>query len=800
MALTLTHEQAQALIHKSLQSRLDGIEQPALDAHLRACADCAAHLAAARALDADLSNALAARWQQPAYRPAVVERRLADIHARLRRETMNRTIFSFTRLAATAAGLLVLVVALLWLTGGLAPHSGAGRVLPPTPPAATATIAPSAIPTQPPALTATAALTQPSATEISPADRLTLPQAQELARNLFLKTNPSLPSDTSFTLEELTSTEVFNLLHTQVFRVTDSGYANTTLIYRQGTLTNLGMNWNSQGATSALAADLDGSGQPALLLVYSYGAGTAVTRASLVRFTPDANSPSNEMISINFNAAALKQIDLKTIEVSMLLMTGSDNPAQTVVGDLTLRDGMLVVAPLDDQTALYQRADLGFAFPYPAAWQPDDAGIYRGTDGFFQIEPQVQAGSAVRGCEWAINQDFNARYGQHPALQRAQLAGRDACVILPGSDGGESAAFIPLQTPDPTTGYAQDRYFILRLDPAHLNTLLYSITFSGEQPSYSSGPMTMTIPANPPAPTLFQQQAAGLTIDAWQVVESSVDTPNHMEFSQRIPAEVTDRNAPLRGMWTEQSLQAANAALNKFGVNIALNFQQMSFALTQNGKPVNQGGDVTVVFPPAYYFDEQGNGNFALIFEDQAGDWLLTKDGGPIQWDMMLHCYTRPVYAGENRLITAECSSSQGVSAGELVTIKQNGEPIYTSIAAPEPTSEAVKGLYSYDGHWVLEVNGTLIVDGAIWNLKNVPAEEIFNFAVIQGRPFFFYSRGGTIHAWYDGADLPVSYAQVVHYRCCEPAAFNPRTSPQMVAFYAERDGWWYYIEIGEIQ
>ena len=50
----------------------------------------------------------------------------------------------------------------------------------------------------------------------------------------------------------------------------------------------------------------------------------------------------------------------------------------------------------------------------------------------------------------------------------------------------------------------------------------------------------------------------------------------------------------------------------------------------------------------------------------------------------------------------------------------------------------------------------------------------------------------------YDGEVLPVNYDEVIHYRCCEPAAFNVGGSEQMVWFYARRDGAWYYVELGK--
>jgi len=47
---------------------------------------------------------------------------------------------------------------------------------------------------------------------------------------------------------------------------------------------------------------------------------------------------------------------------------------------------------------------------------------------------------------------------------------------------------------------------------------------------------------------------------------------------------------------------------------------------------------------------------------------------------------------------------------------------------------------------------------------------------------------------------LPYQYDEVVHYDCCEAAAFNVAGNERMVWFHALRDGIWYYVEMGVYQ
>jgi hypothetical protein len=88
-----------------------------------------------------------------------------------------------------------------------------------------------------------------------------------------------------------------------------------------------------------------------------------------------------------------------------------------------------------------------------------------------------------------------------------------------------------------------------------------------------------------------------------------------------------------------------------------------------------------------------------------------------------------------------------------------------------------------------------LAVDRVVMNQK-LDCEEIFNWQLLGGKPFYFCQAGDGVRLVYDGQALPVQYAEVIHYRCCEPAAFNVGSNEQMAWFYARRDNAWYYVEI----
>ncbi len=169
-------------------------------------------------------------------------------------------------------------------------------------------------------------------------------------------------------------------------------------------------------------------------------------------------------------------------------------------------------------------------------------------------------------------------------------------------------------------------------------------------------------------------------------------------------------------------------------------------------------------------------------------------------------------YQGEldGSLITARIENAN-LDLGGIVyptatlVVLRDGAEIYRmdlGIAGPVPL---LRGLWLYDHHWVVEVAvgtptgmplGGIIVDGELLNVT-YGYEEAFGFQTMAGRPFYFFQRNGRVGAVYDGQEIALDYDLVHHYYCCSGAAFNPEPAENMVSFFAERDGVWYYVEIG---
>ncbi len=150
--------------------------------------------------------------------------------------------------------------------------------------------------------------------------------------------------------------------------------------------------------------------------------------------------------------------------------------------------------------------------------------------------------------------------------------------------------------------------------------------------------------------------------------------------------------------------------------------------------------------------------------------------------------------------------------ASGLVIVSRNDEEIYRIPIGEASPIPALRGLWVYDDHWMLEtvyVNneqdgneisswavGQITLDGELLN-DRYGYDEAFGLQTIHGRPFYFYQEDGKIDANYDGVAINLGYDEIPHYNCCSASTLNPMIAQNMVAFFARQGSDWYYVEIG---
>lgn len=150
-----------------------------------------------------------------------------------------------------------------------------------------------------------------------------------------------------------------------------------------------------------------------------------------------------------------------------------------------------------------------------------------------------------------------------------------------------------------------------------------------------------------------------------------------------------------------------------------------------------------------------------------------------------------------------------GISAADpirqTVNLMQGEETLFSVEAGLPSPALPLQGLWSYEGHWVLEVlyaegeawEGRLYQDGLLLN-ESLEYQEAFGFQLLAGKPFYFFQDESGLGYSYDGEETGLPYDEIPHYGCCSASLLNPVQAENMVAFYAYTGDDWYYVELGD--
>jgi hypothetical protein len=128
---------------------------------------------------------------------------------------------------------------------------------------------PNALPDSP---TPTATRRLPAETDAVPT-RLSLAEATSAVREDIFRSIPDMNPTAEFPLKELTTAEVWDRLHVQVFAVTSGVRDSQAYIICRRQASPLGQGFGGSGVMSICVADLDGDSRPKLFFTCSWGSG-----------------------------------------------------------------------------------------------------------------------------------------------------------------------------------------------------------------------------------------------------------------------------------------------------------------------------------------------------------------------------------------------------------------------------------------------------------------------------------------------------------------------------------------------
>jgi hypothetical protein len=286
-----------------------------------------------------------------------------------------------------------------------------------------------------------------------------------------------------------------------------------------------------------------------------------------------------------------------------------------------------------------------------------------------------------------------------------------------------------------------------------------------------------------------------LTVEEWPIVAAEIDGPGHFEYTDRLGEGILTRIKGLRTRAVTRELAAANAALAPFGYRLGERFDpewnRTFYDLYRQGEaePVLPG--LSRLWPVSV----NASGTDFILAAENAPNvlplYLQVNVGGVEAWDAEQSAFLPPAYVGD---ALAQVTFTGFPTLDYRVEL--DGQPVYSGTALAMGASMPLRSFTAWDGHWVLEVDDHLIMDGQdIGQASGYDAA--FGFSLIRDQPFYFFEQEDQVRISYGGRTLPNAYDRVFHDQCCEGSIHNVEVLGNAVLFHALWNGTWYVVEAG---
>jgi hypothetical protein len=471
-----------------------------------------------------------------------------------------------------------------------------------------------------------------------------------------------------------------------------------------------------------------------------------------------------------------------------------DNPETLDDTLLKIANSLVLAETISWQT--YTDPQQQYSLRLPQTWQPEgEEGHFSGADGFLQTaylpEMAFMDGTSFmdgtfRLCERLANTADGPVY-QIGAYSNPRSRYFVGCTLSALSQDRQDR--IRMVVPNPQSDPSL-RYFYIETDQQHFEQIAGSLK-PPDYPSSDASTIGQLSTAWRPEDELFWGSPLPvppeLTIEEYAVGSSEVGSWNTIQIDYPLLEQALEKRAPWRDApesFKDRRLRESNQLLKPFDYSIkrVVDTESETYSIYQGEQLILDR--VSTFYPPSV---NASGDDFILVADVISGGFQEVGMNRLIPLDMHpLHI--PPVFHGDEYL-TVSWDFDQ-----DQLLVEKDRKRIYAySAHSPAPW---MKRLWSWEGHWMLEIDGFLIQDGENQN-EVLDYEEIFGWQLLDGKPIYFFRKGPRLGVSYDGQILPVFYEFIPHYACCEIGYYNPAGNERMAWFYGWREGTWYYVEIG---
>jgi len=440
-----------------------------------------------------------------------------------------------------------------------------------------------------------------------------------------------------------------------------------------------------------------------------------------------------------------------------------------------------------------------YAVNIPGDWRPGQTpNSFSSDDGFFEtgyLLEMMYVEHRLDVCQWLANIDTKNTYS----------------VSWTSTNGlGCKLTTLPGITPqivlevfqNPSADYAH-RYFYIKVDAEHHDQIID--TFAWLQPVNEEPQQTYQDELVRPDDISFWENTSpiptGLTITEYELPEEAQnENPGDEIFLQFIPQEALPEVTQSGGIYTPETMETVNETIMPFGYELKTEDDDYHFDLYKDGELVVK----SIYKLPVVYLNSSGGTEYvafilqtvkdinkSMYAEGNASTYLVQTNAVTLWLDKIpnpMLSWGRVIWASEDLLLL-------GLGDHIDLQVRNDNHDLVFSFTTYFGAQIPIKQFFGWNDHWILGVSDFIIQDGVILNEK-YGFEGVYNWYLLNNKPFYFFRKGPRSGISYDGDSLSVHYQEIAHGYCCALGLNNPRSFENSVRFFGRRDGIWYYVVV----